>query len=76
MTAGVYPFLTPPAWTLLVRAEPGRIVTPESAAQIIGPDLAAGAVRELEDRHMLDDDGQFMPVAEAFRRWNRPKVRP
>ncbi len=72
MTAAPYPNLTPPAWTLLVRAESGKAVTADMAAQIVGPDLAAAAVQELEARHMLDDEGQFMPVAEAFRRWNRP----
>jgi hypothetical protein len=72
MSQATYPNLTPPAWTVLVRAERGKIVTADLAAQIVGPGLAAAAIRELEDRHMLDEAGRFMPVAEAFRRWNRP----
>ena len=72
---GHYPNLDAPAWTLLLRAEPGQIITAELAAGIVGPDLAAGAIAQLEERHLLEN-GQFLPVAEAVRRWNRPKVRP
>jgi len=72
---GAYPNLAAPAWTLLLRAEPGQQITAELAAGIVGPDLAAEAIAELEARHLLDN-GQFMPVAEAVRRWNRPKVQP
>ena len=72
MTQAPYPNLTPLAWTLLVRAEPGQLITADLAAKIVGPNLAAAAVQELENKHMLDDDGQFMPVALALRRWNRP----
>ncbi len=72
-TTAPYPNLAPPAWTLLVRAEPGQIITAELAAGIVGPDLAAGAIAELEAKHLLDA-GKFMPVAVNLRRWNRPKV--
>jgi len=72
-TIATYPNLAPPAWTLLIRAEPGQIITAELAAGIVGPDLAAEAIAELEERHLLDA-GEFMPVAVKFRLWNRPKA--
>ena len=71
-----YPDLAPPAWTLLIRAAPGQIITAEYAAGIVGPDLAAEAVAQLVAKGMLDENSRFMPVAEAVRRWNRPKVQP
>lgn len=74
-TLAPYPNLTPHAWTVLIRAEPGQIITIELAAGIVGSDLAAEAIAQLEAKHLLAE-GQFMPVAEALRRWNRPKLRP
>jgi hypothetical protein len=67
-----YPNLDAPAWTVLVRADASQPVTVELAAQIVGPDLAAEAITQLEERHLLDK-GEFMPVALKFRLWNRPK---
>ena len=69
MTRSTYPNLDAPALTLLVRAEPGQNITAELAATIVGPDLAAGAIAQLEQKHFLDE-GQFTPVALAVRRWN------
>jgi len=71
-----YPDLAPPAWTLLIRAAPGQVITTEYAAGIVGPDLAAEAVAQLVAKGMLDDENRFIAVAEAVRRWNRPKVQP
>jgi hypothetical protein len=71
-----FPNLDPPAWTLLLRAASGQAITIDYAAGIVGPDLAAEAVAQLVARHMLDENSRFMPVAEAVRRWNRPKVQP
>jgi len=67
-----YPNLDPPAWTVLIRADDQQPVTVELAAQIVGPDLAAEAIAQLEEKHLLDK-GEFMPVALKFRLWNRPK---
>ncbi len=67
-----YPNLDAPAWTLLIRAAPGQLVTAEVATRIVGPDLAAEAISQLEEKHLLDK-GEFMPVAVKFRLWNRPK---
>jgi hypothetical protein len=68
-----YPNLDAPAWTVLIRAEPAQLVTVELAAGIVGPDLAAEAIAQLEERHLLDK-GEFMPVALKFRLWNRAKL--
>lgn len=68
-----YPNLDAPAWTVLIRSEPGQLVTVELAAQIVGPDLAAEAIAQLEERHLLDN-GEFMPVALKFRLWNWSKL--
>ena len=65
-----YPNLDAPAWTVLIRSEPSPLVTVELAAQIVGPDLAAEAIAQLEERHLLNN-GEFMPVALKFRLWNR-----
>jgi hypothetical protein len=71
-TTARYPTLDAPAWTLLIRAEPGKPVTPELAARIVGPDLAAEAIAQLEERHLLEK-GEFMPVGVKFRAWNPPE---
>lgn len=72
MTTAPYPNLSPAAWTLLVRAEPDQAITVELAARVVGQDNAHAAVRELAEKHMLDEESQFMPVALALRRWNPP----
>lgn len=67
-----YPDIAPPAFTVLVRAAEGDTITAEVAARIVGPDLAAEAIAQLEAKHLLAA-GEWLPVGLAVRRWNRPK---
>jgi hypothetical protein len=67
---GYYPDLDPPAWTVLLRAAEGQKVTQELAAGIVGPDLAAPALAQLQARHLLAE-GHFTALASRFRLWDR-----
>ncbi len=67
-----YPNIDAPAWTVLLRTEPGQIVTAELAAELVGPDCASFAIAQLEEKHLLDES-RFTPLAEALRRWNRQR---
>ena len=74
MTAGrrPWPDIGPAAWTVLLRADSGRAITIEAAAQIVGPDLAAEAIDQLTRKHLVLEDG-ISPLGETFRRWHRQR---
>ncbi len=70
MTRSHYPNLDPPAWTVLLRAAEGQEVTQELAAGIVGPDLAAPALAQLQARFLIEE-GRFTPLGERLRLWDR-----
>ena len=71
MTSAPYPNIDAPAWTILLRAESGRQITEQVATELIGPELAAPALAQLRARYLLEDEGQFTPLAERLRLWDR-----
>ncbi len=70
MTSDPYPNIDAPAWTILLRADQSREITQELAVRIVGPELAAPALTQLQAHYLLEE-GRFTPLAETIRRWNR-----
>ncbi len=72
MNTRPFPAISDPAWTVLLLAPLGEPVTEATAAGIVGPLLAPGALSLLDAAHLIDDEG-LSPLGNTLRRHHQNK---